>query len=100
MATSGGLPFITLNFSMTATGTAAVAFSALGFAPQYYRIFNVSTVDTIWCSRAGTDAISGAGSFPLAPGEYEFYVSPQTIPTNALSIISTGTSTPVTIEVR
>lgn len=96
---TSGLPMVTQNYSITATGAAALAFSALSFVPRYYRIFNTSAADTIWCSRSGTAAINGAGSFPLAPGNFELYCAPQIIPTNALSIISTGASTPVTIEV-
>lgn len=99
MTDQSNLPMITLDYSMTATGTSALAFAQLGYVPKYMRVWNVSAVDTTWCSRSGPAVVGGAGSFPLGPGEYELYVSGQTIPANALQIISTGTSTPVTIEV-
>lgn len=71
----------------------------VGIAMTYMRIWNVSATATVWCSRAGAAVVGAAGSFPLAPGQNETWVYPQSIPVNPLSMIATAASTPVTIEV-
>jgi hypothetical protein len=97
--TLSGLPMVTFDYSLTATGTSALAFNALSFPPRFMRIWNVSATDTIWCSRSGAGVVGGVGCFPLGPREREEFTFPQIIPANALHIISDGASTPVTIEV-
>lgn len=92
----------TQDFSLVVGGTAVIAIPAGRLTSgllRVMRIYNVSTADTIWCSRAGTAGISTKGSFPILPGNFELWAYPQLIPANQLSIISTGTATPVTIEV-
>ena len=95
-------PITSLDYSLTVGTTAVTAFTPAqlpgGFL-QMMRIYNVSAGATIWCSRAGTAVVNGAGSFPIAPGTYELWVAPGPVPTNTLSIVSTSASTPVTIEV-
>jgi hypothetical protein len=65
----------------------------------YMMLWNVSTTNTLWLSRAGAAAVGQPGSFPIGPGQYQLFTTPQAIPTNPLSVISTGTSTPFTVEV-
>lgn len=92
----------TQDFSLVVGGTAVTAIATgrlTGGLLRVMRIYNVSTTDTIWCSRTGKAAINTAGSFPILPGSFELWSYPQLIPANALSIISTGIATPVTIEV-
>lgn len=92
----------TSDYSLVVGGTAVTAIKASQLAGgllRVMRVYNVSTTDTIWCSRHGTAAISTPGSFPILPGNYELWSYPQLIPANTLSIISTGSATPVTIEV-
>ena len=77
--------------------------------PLYMRIWNVAPTNggTIWICRAGTliangavpAVVNGAGSFPLAPGLYELFQWPQSIPINPISVISTEAGTPLTIEI-
>lgn len=101
-STGMALPIQTQDFSVVVGGTAVTAIAAgrlEGGLLRVMRIYNVSTTDTIWCSRSGTAAINTKGSFPIQPGNYELWAYPQLIPANQLSIISTGTATPVTIEV-
>lgn len=97
--TQSGLPMVTFDYSLTATGTSALAFNALSFGPRFMLIWNLSATDTIWCSRSGAAVVSGVGSFPLGPRAFVLYTFPQIIPANSLHIISDGASTPVTIEV-
>jgi hypothetical protein len=106
MATSStpGAPaaMTTIDFSQV-IGTSAVQIwgnrAFYGSNLSYMSIWNVSPTATIWCSRSGPAAVSGAGSFPLGPGLYQQFIAPASIPLNPLSIISTAVSTPVTIEV-
>lgn len=92
----------TRDFSLTVGQSAVQALAPggpAGMHPSFMRIWNVSATATLWCSRAGVAAVNGAGSFPLGPGLYEMFTYPQSIPLNALSLISTAAGTPVTIEV-
>jgi hypothetical protein len=96
----------TRDFSLVVGTTAVSVFptggpvgTPAGATLSYMRIWNVSTTATIWCSRVGNAVAGGAGSFPLGPGLYEMFTTPQAIPTNALSIVSTAAGTPVTVEV-
>lgn len=101
-STGMALAIQTQDFSVVVGGSAVVAIPAgrlNGGLLRVMRIYNTSTTDTIWCSRSGTAAISTKGSFPILPGSFELWSYPQLIPANQLSIISTGTATPVTIEV-
>jgi hypothetical protein len=68
---------------------------------QYMRLWNVAAQGgpTIWLSRSGVAGVNVAGSFPLAPGEFEKWVDPQPIPVNALSAVSTAADSPLTIEI-
>jgi len=66
---------------------------------SFMRIWNVSSTATIWLCRTGAAVINGAGSYPLSPLTYEAFQNPAKIPLNALSIIASAASTPVTIEV-
>lgn len=100
-------PFMTTRDFSLVVGTSAVLVTPVPNptgAPNppgglsFLRVWNVSATATIWCSRSGTAAVNGAGSFPLGPGLYEMFTSPQSIPLNPLSIVSTAANTPVTIE--
>ena len=93
----------TQDFSLTVGTSAVTVFGTgqlYGKLLSYLRIWNVSASATIWCSRNGNPAVvNGAGSYPIGPGQYELFTSPQAIPINPLSIIATAVGTPVTIEV-
>lgn len=94
---------LTVDYSLVVGTAAVMLFQNLqlgGKLLSYMRIWNVSAAATVWCSRSGNAAVvSGAGSFPLSPGNYEMFTSPQAIPLNPLSLISTAANTPVTIEI-
>jgi hypothetical protein len=68
---------------------------------QYMRLWNVAAAGgpTIWLSRAGVASVGTAGSFPIPPGEYELWDTPDAIPINALSAVSTVDGVPLTIEI-
>jgi hypothetical protein len=90
----------TNDLSITVGTTAVTAYAQLqGYTYSFLRIFNTHASNTIWASRAGTAAVGGKGSFSIGPGLYELWVAPGPVPLNALSIISTGANTNVTIEV-
>jgi hypothetical protein len=93
----------TEDFSLVVGATPVIAIpngALLGRNLSLMRIWNVSTSATIWLSRNGQPAaVNTAGSFPIGPGQYELWTSPQAIPVNGLSIVSTAANTPVTIEV-
>lgn len=91
---------LTLDESLTVGTTAVTAYGQLPRGQYHYiRIYNLHASNTIWLSRTGTAAANAAGSYPIGPGLFELWVSPGPIPVNALSIVSTGASTPVTIEI-
>ena len=64
----------------------------------FMKIWNTSSTATIWLSRAGAAAVGAAGSYPLAPGEYELFTMPQAIPQNNVSAIATQAGAPLNVE--
>jgi hypothetical protein len=86
---------------LTVGTTAVQAYAQLPKYTYYYlRIFNLHSTNVLWCSRAGVPAAVGAPhSFPIGPGLYEVWAYPGPVPVNALSVVATGSDTPVTIEV-
>ena len=85
--------------SATVETTAAVELAA-GSGSQPRRnihIINRST-NNIWCSWTGTATVAGAGTFPLlGQGASIVYGPPGLVPNEALSCISSGASSGLTI---
>ena len=97
-----GIVVLTKDYSLTVGTTAVQAYPQLTQGNLHFlRIFNTHASNTIWCSRAAgvTAAANALSCFSIGPGLYELWVAPGPIPINALSIISTGASTNVTIEI-
>ena len=69
----------------------------------YYRLFNASSTITIWLSRAPNAATqvgaNAAGSYPLPPGQYELFTTPQAIPGNALWAAAPAGVAQLTVEI-
>lgn len=98
---AGGPAFALTDSSATVTGTAANVLSAAsGSTPRRaIHIVNRSS-DTIWCSWVGTATVAGTGTFPLlGQGSTIIYGPPGVVPQDALSCISAGTSSPLTVLV-
>jgi hypothetical protein len=72
---------------------------------RFMRIWNVAASGgaTVWLTRSATIGLNVAanlpGCFPLPPGEYELFNTPQAIPMNPLWAVATAANTPLTIEV-
>lgn len=99
---------ITKDFSQTIGAQAGTVFtvdqmqalaSSRGGQLYFMQLTNSSATDTIWLSRSGVAAPNTLGSFALMPETYQLFQYPQAIPLNTLSAISTGSSTPFTVEV-
>lgn len=98
---AGGPAFALTDSSATVTGTAANVLSAAsGSTPRRnIHIVNRST-DNIWCSWTGTAVAAAAGTFPLlGQGATIIYGPPGLVPQDALSCISSGASSGLTILV-
>ena len=71
---------------------------------HFLRAWNVAASGggTIWLTRnpaIGLNVAANlAGCFPLAPGQYEVFQIPQSIPLNPLFATATAEGTPLTIE--
>ena len=98
-------PKVSTNDYSQNIGTTAVQIFAPGFLTaglSHMRIWNVAPTGggTVWLSRNGSHtAANTAGSYPLAPGQYELFTVPQAIPRNPLSAVATAANTPLTLEV-
>ena len=71
---------------------------------HFMRIWNVAASGggTVWLTRSAAIGLNVApnlpGCFPLAPGQYEVFNTPQAIPMNALYAVATAAGTPLTVE--
>ncbi len=103
-----GLPFINLAHpSMPTTVIAATVTTVSqqlvpleGGRRSYWRVVNVGTSGTLWCSRSDpAPAPNRPGCYPLAPGGVEEFAAPGFVPANPLWCVSDGGSIAVTVEI-
>jgi hypothetical protein len=97
-----------LDFSRYVGTTAVAVYTADDISngtPIFMRLWNVAEADggTIWLTRSDELGLgiteNAPGAFPLAPGEFEVFQLPQSIPDNDLFAIATDEDTPLTVEV-
>lgn len=90
----------------TVTGSSTTMFTIAG-NKHYLNIINLSATDNVACNVAGgTAALNTAGNYPIAAGtSLTWNITGEgnmggILPLGAFNCISSGTSTPITIDVR
>ena len=81
------------------TGSASMIACSQGAAHQrtFLAIDNESASDTIACSFIGTAALNSAGSWTIPPMNTRTWAG-SAVPYGAINCISSGTSTPISVE--